>query len=176
MRGACSLQSLFLILIAAGTAYLMWSRWSASAWEGESGPDAVAPALASPPNTQSWEAPANPGVPNHEPAHSLTPLLSPAPDFKVKAIVRRMLDEWKRRSLATERKARGAMLYDMSELLVDLKEQGFYTEQALFREIDRALRALGVPPDQCFEIAASILEQAKLDGEKGKKTGGAALR
>jgi hypothetical protein len=82
-----------------------------------------------------------------------------------------MFEEWKRRYVSTERKVHGAMTYDLGELLAELKKRGLYTEQVLFREIERALRALGVPADQSPEVSASILEHAKLDGQKARKEG-----
>ena len=87
-----------------------------------------------------------------------------------------MFEEWKRRYVSTERKVHGAMTYDLGELLAELKKRGLYTEQVLFREIERALRALGVPADQSPEVSASILEQAKLDGKKARKADSPSLR
>lgn len=112
-------------------------------------------------------------------AANTVPVAAPAPtppDLATKAIVRKMFEEWKRRNLSTEKMTHGTMTHDMAGLLVQLKKRGFYTDQAILREIDRVLRVLAVPADQCPEIAASILDQAKSDGEKAKKENRADLR
>jgi hypothetical protein len=85
-----------------------------------------------------------------------------------KDIVRKMFGEWERRYLSTERKQHGAASHDLSDLLVDLKKCGFYTEQALLRAIEQGLRELGIPSDQCAEVSKSMLKQAKTEGQRTK--------
>jgi hypothetical protein len=159
--------------MAAGAGYIAWHWWSPG--EEEAGqPSTIGASHAADQQTvQSSGSAAATGSQQQQAQGSTMsgagPVQAPPPDPGVKAIVRRMFEEWKRRHLSTERKAHGAMLYDLSELLTDLKKRALYTEQAIFREIERSLRALGVPPDQSAEVAASIIEQATLDGKKAEK-------
>lgn len=178
-HGWCSLQSLLLTALAAGAGYAAWYWWSpASTGTGNSstgGPSQVAPQHQQ--NSAALSPADHPEEQNDEiTTVGIPPTGTQVPTPRTKAIVRRMFEEWKRRYLSTERKAHGAMLYDMSELLTDLKKDGLYTDQAVFREIDRSLQALGVPPDQSQEVAISIFEQATAEGKKQKKQDAPSLR
>lgn len=154
-RAACSVRGLLLAGLIAGAGYWIWGHWLAPT-AGEAGRDDT-----------TTERPVS-APPLQGPAQALDP--------RIKSIVGKMFEEWKRRYISTERKQHGVGVRDMSELLVDLKNERLYTDRALRSEIDRALRALGVPADQCAEVAESILKEAKLDGQKQQKGGSVGMR
>ena len=165
---ACSIKSLLLVLLLMAAGYYAWMHWSTQSDSDQTGGTHTG-------STANTTAPQSRG-PTAPVADSAPPALPANLDPGVKSTVRRMLEEWKRRYVSTERKVHGAMTYDLGELLVELKKRGLYTEQALFREIERALRALGVPADQSAEVSASILEHAKLDGQRAKQESSHSLR
>ena len=162
--GACSLKGVLMLGLAIAAGYWAWTHWGPPdnrPTEQISGDPAAL--KASPQRPQGFQ----PGVggENAPPLklQSDSPLKPGAKD-----IVRKMFGEWERRYLSTERKQHGAASHDLSDLLVDLKKCGFYTEQALLRAIEQGLRELGIPSDQCAEVSKSMLKQAKTEGQRAK--------
>jgi hypothetical protein len=174
---ACSIKSLLLVLLLMAAGYYAWLHWPTSSDRDQTGGTSTGPTSGT--TSLQSQGPTSPladsPIDRQEEIPGL-PALSATLDPGVKSTVRRMFEEWKRRYVSTERKVHGAMTYDLGEVLAELKKRGLYTEQVLFREIERALRALGVPADQSTEVSLSILEHAKLDGQRAKQQSSHSLR
>ena len=164
-RGACSIQGLLLLGLAIAAGYWAWMRWAPH--------DRGVPAEGI--SIHSADVEASPPSPpalkrgfGGENQTSLNSRSGPPLEPGAKDVVRKMFGEWKRRYLSTERKHYGAASHDLSELLVDLKACGFYTEQALLRALEQGLRELGVPSDQCAEVSKAMLKEATKEGRRPK--------
>ena len=174
---ACSIKSLLLVLLLMASGYYAWLHWPTSSDRDQTGGTSTGPTSGTTSlQSEGATSPVADSAGDRQEEIPGLPALSANLDPGVKSTVRRMFEEWKRRYVSTERKVHGAMTYDLGELLAELKKRGLYTEQVLFREIERALRALGVPADQSPEVAVSILEQAKTDGLKAKKADSPSMR
>lgn len=108
-------------------------------------------------------------VPEGEPPADLAPSTTGAApvDFAVKSMVRRLFEEWQRRSLAGAKGEHGSARTDMAKGLMDIRRKlfslGVYSEKAVAETMQRALEEIGVEPEECREVVEGILALAEVD-------------
>lgn len=99
------------------------------------------------------------------PARPVVAAVAPPPkpvpvDFTIKATVRRLFEEWKRRSLGPPGQPRGAggidPAFELKEIRRKLFEKGIYSDSALNDVLVRSLREIGVPEQEISEVAGGI--------------------
>jgi hypothetical protein len=98
------------------------------------------------------------------PAPAPAPVIKAKPepvDFAVKSRVRRLLEEWKRRSLSSGGSEVGSASVDPGRELTEIRRivfsDGRHSEAAIRETISRALRELGVAEGEVNEVAGGIL-------------------
>jgi hypothetical protein len=95
------------------------------------------------------------------PAAVVPPAVKPVPvDFAIKSTVRKLFEEWKRRSLAFSGKERSSTRIDPASELKEIRrklfEKGIHSEVAVNDVIVRSLREIGVPEKDISEVAGGI--------------------
>jgi len=92
----------------------------------------------------------------------VAPPLKPVPvDFAIRVQVRKLFEEWKRRSLGLPgQESSGSGIIPASELKEirrKLFEKGIHSEVAVKDVIVRSLREIGVPEEDINEVAGGII-------------------
>ena len=81
-------------------------------------------------------------------------------NFAVKSRVRKLFEEWKRRSLGNARSQLGSASVDPASELTEIRKtifrDGVHSEAAVLDMIKRALRELGVAENELNEVAIGI--------------------
>lgn len=115
-----------------------------------------------------WTAEEGPSVlPEEESAEELAEAaVQAAPvDFPTKVRVRRVLEEWKRRSLEGSSRPRGGSIVDIrsevSEIRRRLHRDGLQDEGALEDLMVRAAVELGYAPDQAGLMVRAVLSESR---------------
>lgn len=115
-----------------------------------------------------WTAEEGPSVlPEEEPAEELSEATVQAVpvDFPTKVRVRRLLEEWKHRSLEGSSRPRGGSIVDIrsevGEIRHRLQRDGLYDEGALEDLMVRAAVELGYTPDQAALMVREILSGSR---------------
>jgi len=90
------------------------------------------------------------------------PAVKPAPvEFTIKSTVRKLFEEWKKRSLGLPAKERGSAgiipASELKEIRRKLFEKGIHSEVAVKDVIVRSLREIGVPEEDINEVAGGII-------------------
>lgn len=82
-------------------------------------------------------------------------------NFAVKSRVRKLFEEWKRRSLGNAGSQLGSATVDPASELTEIRQtlfrEGVHSEDAVHDVIKRALRELGVAEKELNEVAAGIV-------------------
>jgi len=130
------MKSLLLLVVLGVVGYYAYNNWRSE------------PAAPPPPPTPA--PPAKVAAPKPEPV-----------SFGVKSRVRKLLEEWKRRSLGDSKSQLGSATIDPAGELTEIRKMlfrdGVHSEAAVLDVIQRALRELGVPQEEIKEVSGGIL-------------------
>ena len=106
------------------------------------------------------EPPPPPPAPPPTPAKVVQAKPQPV-DFAVKSRVRKLLEEWKRRSLGGTGSHLGSATVDPARELTEIRKglfrDGVHSESAVLEVIKAALREMGVAEDEINEVSQGIL-------------------
>lgn len=129
------MKSLLLLVILGVVGYYAYHHWRTE------------PAAPPPPTPAP---PAKVAVPKPEPV-----------SFGVKSRVRKLLEEWKRRSLGGSKSQLGSATIDPASELTEIRKtlfrDGVHSEAAVLDVVQRALRELGVPQEEIKEVSGGIM-------------------
>jgi hypothetical protein len=85
----------------------------------------------------------------------------PPVDFAIKMRVKRILDEWKKHSLAAGDKDKHTSMVEIESEINDIRrrlfEQGLHDSQSLRQTMERAALELGYAPDQAKHLTKEVL-------------------
>jgi len=127
-----------------------------------------------------YESRPEPPPPLAAPAETPAPPVAAPPEkplpFTVKTRVKKMIEEWKRISLSTNQRQRGAALSSIEEEMLKVREElfkaGQYDVESLRKLLVRALGELGHAPDQATYLARELMSQAPAASQAGAGNSG----